>query len=155
MTDLIAFDSAYPKAIPDDAAAIFPYADGRFKWSNIEFPHASYRYITTHGDPTADIADYEEGCIFGEPALTAWAIRRLALNSKHDLTVYTDRYNFPAVAHAMIGMTWHLFLTTLDGTKPVEYAGKPCRAVQYTDRSGMYDESVVYERAWLNPPDAG
>ena len=154
MTELIAYDSAYPKGIPDGAAAIFPYGDGRFRWSHTEYPDASYRYITVNGDPHDDIADYEYGAVWGIPNLAAWARRRLALNGKHDLTVYTDRNNFSDVVRAMIGMTWHLFLTTLDGTKPTEFNGKHCRAVQYTDRTGMYDESVVFDSDWLNPPDS-
>ena len=145
-----AYDSASPQYIPVNAAAIFPYADG-YAWSHLMFPRARYRYITIHGDPGADIADYEDGAIFSASALRTWANDRLEKIGNHaDLTVYCDRSNFPAVRAAMTGFTWHLWLSTLDGSQPQSYDGKQCRAVQYTDRSDKYDMSIVWDESWLN-----
>lgn len=148
---IIGYDSASPQYIPVNAQAVFPYADG-YAWSHTRFPRALYRYITIKGDPDIDIADYEEGAIWGEPALRGWADARRKKFPHADLTVYTDKDNFPAVKRAMAGLTWHLFLSTLDGTTPQSYGGMQCRAVQYTDRQDKYDMSVVHDVRWLNQP---
>jgi len=148
---VIAYDSASPQHIPVNAAAVFPYSDGSYAWSHARFPRARYRYITVRGDVNSDIADYEEGAVFGAAALRTWANDRLEKHGNHaDLTVYCDKDNFPAVKAAMAGFTWHLFLSTLDGTQPQSYDGMQCRAVQYTDRSDLYDMSVVWDESWLN-----
>lgn len=150
---VFAYDSARPQLIPADPAAVFPYSDGRYRWSNSKFPRARYRYITALGDPDADIADFEPGCIWPFPRLKGWALERLARHgASADLTVYTDRSNFPLAAGALRGLNWHLFLATLDGTQPTSWAGKPVRSVQFTDRNGLYDISRVFDEGWLNTP---
>lgn len=148
---MIAYDSSKPKLIPASAAAIFPYSDGRFRWSHKLFPRARYRYITiSSADPHADIADVEPGCIWPPLAVRPWALERRSQGL--DATVYTDRDNFPAVRAALAGVDWHLFLATLDGTILSSYDGMAVRACQYTDRSDAYDESVVFDPQWLNWP---
>jgi hypothetical protein len=148
---LIAYDSARPWLIPSNPAAVFPYADGHYKWSNAEFPRARFRYITALGNPEADIIDIEPGCVWPPARAADWAHRRLELG-RPDLTVYTDRDNLPEVRAVMTGFTWHLFLSTLDGSQPAEYDGLHVRAVQFTDRKGLYDMSVVFDEGWLNVP---
>lgn len=147
----LAYDAARPIAIPANPPAVFDYADGRYAWSHSLFPDAWWRTITVLGDPVSDIADVEEGCIWPPSDVRVWAERRLGRGYK-DLTIYCDRDNYPAVKQVMDGLDWHLFLATLDGTKPTEYDGMPLRAVQYTDRQGLYDMSIVYEPDWLNKP---
>lgn len=150
---IIGYDSARPKFIPQDAKAIFPYADGPNAWSHTLFPQALYRYITVEGDPHADICDYEPGCVWPVERVMEWAYQRRQ-HGHGDLTVYTDRFNFTAVKDAMhkAGLTWHLFLATLDGTILQDWQGMHVRAVQYTTRTDMFDESEVYDEWWLNRP---
>jgi hypothetical protein len=144
---ITAYDSASPQEIPKDAEAVFPYADGMYAWSHTQFPHAYWRYITVEANPDVDICDYEAGAVFKPKTLSRWASERRKRGL--DVTVYCDRDNYPAVAKALAGTPWHLFLATLDGTKPRSYKGKPCRAVQYTDRANAYDVSIVYDTAWM------
>jgi hypothetical protein len=148
---MIAYDSARPLLIPAGAQAVLPYADGHFHWSNREFPAAQYRYFTVLGNPDADIIDVEPGCIWPPARARDWAQRRLALHHP-DLTVYCDRDTVAAVREAMAGLAWHLFLTTLDGSKPEVYDGLHVRAVQFTDRNNAYDESLIFDDGWLFKP---
>jgi hypothetical protein len=147
---LIGYDSSRPEMIPDNPAAIFPYADGKFAWSHKMFHNVPYRYITIHGDIHADIADYEQGAIFGREPLLAWARGRMSRYPDADLTIYTDRANFPAVFGIMSDTPWHLFLSV--GTDPIvtEYQGMHVRACQ---EFGIgYDIDHVFDDGWLNRP---
>jgi hypothetical protein len=147
---LIAYDSARPKLIPATAEAIFPYWDGHFAWNHIMIPHARYRYITVQGDPGADIIDIEPGCVWPPAKAVAWCHDRR--KAELDMTVYCNRVTVPKVRAALAGFSWHLFLSTLDGSKPSEFEGLPLRAVQYTDRNDAYDMSEVFQPNWLNQP---
>lgn len=146
----IAFDSSRPSLIPLHPWGIFPYADGHFAWSHRQRPGARYRYITVQADPAADIADVEEGCIWPPATVRPWALERQSRGL--DVTVYCDRDNVPEVRAALEGVTWHLFLSTLDGSVLTEYDGIKVRACQYTDRQDAYDESAVFDPQWLNWP---
>lgn len=150
---IIAYDSARPRLIPKTAGAIFPYADGHYRWDRSEFPTALYRYITvTASHWQIDIADVEPGCVWPPENLTWWATQRHQRDL--DITVYCDRSNYAAIEALMrkLGFEWHLFLSTLDGTVLTEWEGKPVRACQFTDRSGAYDMSEVFDEGWLNKP---
>jgi hypothetical protein len=147
---LTAYDSARPRLIPVQAEAIFPYWDGHFAWKHTEFPHAAYRYITVQGDPGADIIDIEPGCVWPPEKAVPWAVDRR--HAEQDMTVYCNRATVPLVRAALAGFNWHLFLSTLDGSKPTEFEGIAVRAVQYSDRQDAYDLSAVYQPAWLNQP---
>jgi hypothetical protein len=149
---LIAYDSSDPANIPVNAAVVFPYSDGRYVWPHTQFPRAMYRYITVRGDTGTDIADFEPGAIWPGEALRTWAEARRARFEHADLTVYCGRNNFAAAKTAMAGLTWHLFLSTLDGSQPQSYGGMQLRACQFTDRQNKYDMSVVYDQRWLNKP---
>lgn len=152
MTDtVIGYDSSRPEMIPEDAAAVFPYADGRYRWSHTRFPNALYRYITVLGAPEADIADFEPYAVYPAPALVSWAKRRLALGHE-DITVYTDRDNFLVARAALeaVEIDWHLFLTV--GTDPIltEYEGMAVRLCQQFGTGA--DKDTVFEPGWLNRP---
>lgn len=147
-----AYDSARYQLIPSWAPAIFPYADGRYAWSNSRFPNAKWRYITVLGNPAIDIIDYEPGCVFNPRVLANWAEHRAA--AREDITVYTYRAAYETVAEVLKKYDWHLFLATLDGSKLTSFEGKQLRACQFTDRNGLYDISEVYDDNWLIDPPA-
>jgi hypothetical protein len=147
---MIAYDSASPQHIPENPEAILCYADGRYAWDHTRFPQARWRTITVTGNPKSDICDFEPGCVSDSETLLRWAEARDKAGL--DITVYCDRIGYPLVAAALKDYTWELWLSTLDGTRPVRYLGKPLRAVQYTDRSNLYDESLVYDETWLLRP---
>jgi len=147
-----AFDSARPQLIPGYAPAVLPYADGRYAWDNNRFPKAKWRYITVLGNPAVDILDFEPGCVFSIATLQSWAHHRA--ENKEDITVYTYRSAYPIVADALKKFDWHLWLATLDGTILTEFEGKPLRGCQYSDRSGLYDISKIYDENWLYPGPA-
>jgi hypothetical protein len=149
---IIAYDSASPRNIPAYASAIFPWADGRYAWSHRMFPRAGYRYITAGGDPEADIADFEPGCVWPGSALRKWAEDRKDWHPTSDLTVYVDRDNFTLAKDVLTGFVWHLFLATQDGTAPPTYGDMACRAVQTTDHADLYDVDHVFDEGWLNQP---
>lgn len=151
---ILAYDSLRPDQIPKDAPAVFPYGDGDGAWARTWFPKARYRYITRQGDPHLDICDFEPGCVWPVSSVVGWAHARRALH-RPDLTVYTDRANFDLVYDAMraAGLSWHLWLATLDGTKVTEWQGMHVRACQYeTEPEGRFDVSEVYDEWWLNKP---
>lgn len=150
-TPVIGYDTTRPEMIPANAAAVFPYADGRYRWSHVRFPNALYRYITVYGEPEADIADFEEFAVYPAPALVTWAQRRLALGHT-DITVYTDRANFPLVRAAMEAaeIDWHLFLTVGTDTVLTDYEGMAVRACQQFGTGA--DKDTVFEPGWLNRP---
>lgn len=148
---VIAYDAAHPSLIPADPPAIFPYGDGHYRWNHDLFPKALYRYFTITGDAADDICDVEPGCVWPPTNARVWLLEREARGHR-DHTVYCDRNVLPSVKMALAGLNWHLFLATLDGSQPTEYDGLICRAVQYTDRQGKYDMSIVHDVDWLNKP---
>jgi len=145
----IAFDSANYQLIPSWAQIVFPYGDGRYKWSNTSFPNAKWRYYTVFGNPSLDILDWEPGCVFNPNTLRTWATTRIA--DGLDCTVYCSRDYVSDVANILHGLEWHLGLATLNGTQLSEYNGLPVRYCQYSNRGGLYDTSIVYDTAWLMP----
>ena len=149
---ITAYDASNWRNIPPDAQAIFPWADGRYAYSHARFPKARYRYLTALGDPGADIADFEPGCIWPGSKLRLWAEERKDQHPQDDLTVYTDRDNYPLALDALTGFTWHLFLATQDGSAPTTWEGRPVRAVQITDHDDLYDVDEVFDVDWLNRP---
>jgi hypothetical protein len=145
---VVGYDAIRPKNIPDNAEAVFPYADGQYAWLHDRFPSALYRYITVKGDVGVDIADFEPGCMWPVDRVAQWAHDRI--DAGKDVTVYTDRDNFPIVRDGLAGINWHLFLSV--GTDPIlkSYRGMPVRACQ---RFGLgFDIDTVFEPEWLNKP---
>lgn len=150
MPMLIAYDSATPADIPENAEAIFPYADGTYAWDHTLRPKARWRYVTVTGDPAIDICDFEKGAVYDTKVLRDWAQERR--KTHHDVTVYCNRSDYSTVAEALKDRRWHLWLATLDGSQPRRFRGKPLRAVQYATNGDRYDESLVYDEDWLLRP---
>ena len=161
-SQLLAYDSTRPELIPADAAVVLYYGDGRYAWTAEDlkrFPAARRRAITVLGDPACNIADVENGDM--KPGdvpnhLRGW---------RHDHpggepgSVYCNRSTLPTVqavcAHAGIGpLDWNLWLSTLDGSRPVSVEGGG-RLVAVQDQGGIdadYDVSVVWDRSWPRRP---
>ena len=150
---LLGYDSTRPELIPHDAEVIFPYCDGDYAWHGAQyFPKAMYRYITVLGDPDAAIADYETGDI-GFAELEAWSVDR---NRKHPdaaKIVYCERAKVAEVKLIMHPYKWHLFLTTLDGSRPAAWEDVPVSFCQITGGiKAPYDISVINHVSLLNLP---
>jgi hypothetical protein len=161
MTDLIAYDSTRPALIPADAAGILVYGDGKFEWTAEDlarFPKARRRSITVTGDPSCNILDVENGD--ARPSDVPNFLRAWKHEHPHgeDGTIYCSRDTLAEVQLSLypIGLTFNLWLATLDGSQPrtienpatsrlvaVQYAGGP---------DADYDVSVVYDRSWLRRP---
>lgn len=135
------YDSVNPSLIPPDAPIVAGYVDGLFgpggtppeawtpaAWSR--FSGSKVR-ITVFGSLDADVADVETGDL--TPAGAAAWLQAGPRTVRP--TIYCNRATLPAVQQACRGLTYDLWLATLDGTVPPGYA-----AVQYAD-TGAYDLS--------------
>lgn len=153
---LIGYDSVNPQDIPADAAVIFPYADGEFRWTAKDlrrFPHAARRFITIEANAhLANIFDVERGAGTVEQA-RPFVQERTRLFPNTIPTIYCNRSTADLVIPALDGLAWRLFLATLDGSKPTSYSGKHCGAVQFKGGAGaLYDESVIFDTSWPRKP---
>ena len=151
-----AFDSTRPTLIPGDAAAVLPYADGKYAWPLADiarFPRARRRYITVLGNPmTASICDVERFDVPPEHAPTFIRHRRILFPGTLP-TIYCNRVTLPAVQEHCRGLEYRVWLATLDGSIPqhITGGGQLC-AVQF--RGGPdddYDVTEVIDPAWLRP----
>jgi hypothetical protein len=153
---LLGFDSVHPESIPADAQVIFPYADGDFKWSQHEidaFPHAKRRFITVLGDPDhADIIDVER--FDATPSMCPSFIhaRKNLYNSV--ATIYCNRDTLPRIQEYCRGLTYNVWLATLDDSIPtVIHGGGHLVAVQFrNDPVHDYDETLVLDVTWPLDP---
>lgn len=70
----------------------------------------------------------------------------------HDKTIiYCSRSTVGAVQAELQGVSWFLFLATLDGTRPKSWDGKPTIAVQYWGGGNApYDLSWWWDRRDLH-----
>lgn len=153
---LIAYDSAQPRLIPAAAAAILPYADGKFAWPLAQiarFPHARRRYITVLGNARiASIGDVENGNISPAGAPDFIDDRRAFFPGPRP-TIYCNRATLPDVQSHCQGREYNVWLATLDGTVPTSITGGGhLVAVQYKGGpTAPYDETEVLDPAWLHP----
>jgi hypothetical protein len=151
---LHAYDSAHPEHIPAAAAAILPYADGRYRWpleQVARFPDARRRYITVAGNAAiASVADVEAGDLAPGEAPAFIRARRI-LFPRTRPTIYCNRSTLPLVQEACAGLDYNVWLATLDGDKPTAITGGGrLVAVQFEGGPDAgYDVSVVYDEHWL------
>lgn len=148
-------DSTDPAAIPlPGLELVAGYIDGTYAWAAdawLRFlPPIRRVRITVTGDPKAGVIDVENGdCT---PAQAAEFIKTRQAAGV-GATVYCDRDTLPAVHTACAGLSYHLWVATLDGTKTVPGSG--IVAVQYAGSKitgGDYDESLVYDPHWHPSP---
>lgn len=155
MEHLIGYDSAAPHKIPDNAKAIFPYADGLYAapWQKEmqRFKHAKRRHITVFGNAEiANIYDIEKGD--GRPYEAPGFIDRWrAIHGETQLaTIYCSRSTLFQVLEFTGNRPFHIWLATLDGSAPTEFAGRKLIAVQYNGgMNAPYDKSVIYDSNWM------
>jgi hypothetical protein len=139
------YDSTTPGHIPAGADACL-YRDGKYAATKAEAARfGRVHWITITGDPSCGIVDYEPGNpVYTEPGkLREYVEARHAAG--HRARVYTDRYDLPKVRQLLIGLSYLVWVSTLDGNKlhadwatglwAVQYAGGP---------HAPFDESVLY-----------
>jgi hypothetical protein len=152
-----------PRAGTDIVA---PYRNGMFSSTlgqvRVRFPTQPVAWIDVNGSAASnsDILDVETGD--ATPAGAAlWAKARHLLHpGAYPPIIYCNRATLTPVFNAMnaaglaVGPGFRLWVATLDGTKRIaDMTG--VTAVQYAGEAqtgGHYDESIVYDAAWLAPP---
>ncbi len=141
----IFYDSTTPGLIPAGADACL-YADGKYAAQpGADKRFGRVRWITINGDPSCGIVDYERGNpVYAEPGkLRGYVEARRAM--KHRARVYTDRADLPAVRKLLAGLSYLVWVATLDGDKLAPDWTEGLWAVQYQGgQHARYDESVLY-----------
>ena len=140
------------------------YGNGTYRWHNTDwalFPGIPHVHIDVGGsDPGGSgVLDVENGDASPATAVKWVKARKAALPGAYAV-VYCDRATLTPVFNAMAGAglhvvrDFHLWISTLDGTKQVtDMTGVV--AVQWAGQNitgGHYDESVVYDDSW-HPTD--
>ena len=126
------------------------------------FPTQPVAWIDVNGTHPHDssILDVEAGDAT-PPGAALWAKARHVLHpGAYPPIIYCNRATLTPVFNAMkavgltVGTGFRLWVATLDGTKRIaDMTG--VTAVQYAGEAqtgGHYDESIVYDAAWLAPP---
>lgn len=153
----IAYDSTRPGLIPVDARFVLAYADGRYAWKPEDYnrfgPGVRLRKITVLGNPdVANICDVERGDVPADSLAKAATARTFIEGwNRHHMepaTIYCNRDTLAVVQGACSGLSYRVWLATLDGSRPRYYSGAAIVAVQYKD-TGEYDESEVFDQGWL------
>lgn len=143
------YDSVTPEQIPADAIAACLYYDGDWKATPEEaqrFKHV--RWITVTGDwQNCGIADFEEGnpVYDNADALRTYVAGRIGMNKR--ARVYTDRANLPTVRQRLEGLSYLVWIGTLDGTMLEPDYTEGLWAVQFQGATvhGNYDTSILYK----------
>lgn len=145
------------------------YINGRFavteKQVRARFPHIPIAWIDVNGThPEADILDVETGDATPAGAVLWVKAKRLRqLQATHPLyppIIYCNRatltplFNAMNAAHLHVAHDFMLWPATLDGTKRLaDMLGVTAvQARGEAQTGGHYDESDVYDPAWLAPP---
>jgi hypothetical protein len=144
------YDSIDPNAIPASAEMVAGYVDGRFVWDDAgwaRFPNATkVRIAVFPWTNDGDVLDVESGDATPQQA-PGWLLMRQAAGV-HRPTIYCNRSNRAAIEAACAGITYDLWVSTLDGTQNVPGAV----AVQYAGSAltgHNYDLSTVTDDTWL------
>lgn len=140
--------------IPADTPIVAGYGDGICQWSSADwdrFPNAIQLVIVCFPGSSGDILDIEPGCASPSDA-PGWIARYNRPIFKVP-SLYVNRSNRDAVVAACTGLTYDLWVATLDGTIDVPGFGTTVGAIQYIDVGGIYDESVCAD-FWPRVPIA-
>jgi hypothetical protein len=140
------YDSTQPDLIPAGTHACL-YYDGEFAATPEQARRfAAVRWITVLGNyADCGIADFEAGnAVFSEPgALRSFVEGRHKMGVR--ARVYCDRANLPTVRSELDGLTYLVWIGTLDGDKLSANYTPGLWGVQFA--GGMtadYDTSVLY-----------
>ena len=172
MSNRIMRDSTTLTDIPvHDTDIVAVYRNGRYAVTlhqvRARFPTQPIAWIDVNGTrPDADVLDVEPGDVTPAGAVPWVKAKRLRqLQATHELyppIIYCNRstltplFNAMAAAHLHVGHDFRLWIATLDGKtrKVPDMTG--VTAVQWAGQgaghAGHYDESDVYDDAWLAPP---
>lgn len=156
-------DAINPNNIPLEGSQLFAgYDNGRIsQWPTDawkRFPGGSTVHIDVDGTNfTSDVIDVEAGnsTVSNNYALTVGWVKAKQGHSFLPIcyanrSTLTPMFNALNAAGFYVGKHFLLWIATLDGTKTVsDMTGVV--AVQYTDHSDLYDESVVYWDSWKAP----
>ena len=170
MTTRLMRDSTKLADIPVHGTDIVaPYVNGLFASTEQQvrarFPHIPVAWIDVNGThPAADVLDVETGDATPAGAvLWVKAKRALQLGATHTLyppVLYCNRATLTPLFNAMhaagyrVVQDFRLWVATLDGTTHLaDMTGVTAvQARGEAQTGGHYDESVVYDPAWLAPP---
>lgn len=148
MTRLM-YDSVDPNAIPVNAEMVAGYVDGNFKWSDTGWSRFAnsikVRIAVFASTNDGDVLDVENGD--ASPDQAAGWIKMRQEAGIFVPTIYCNRSTRPAVEAACAGLTFDLWIATLDGTQDI--AGTV--AVQYAGSAitgQNYDLSIVTDDGW-------
>jgi hypothetical protein len=142
------------------------YANGDFEWTAKEFglfPGIPHVRIDVNGtDPSADVADVEQGDVFPVTRAVDWVKEHNAAKPAYPAIIYVNRSNLTPLFNALNGAglevvkDFRLWVATLDGTKAIPDM-KGVTAVQYAGQAqtgGHFDQSIVYDDLFKAPVSA-
>lgn len=161
-------DSTNPNDIPVNGTDVaFGYVNGAISawpangWDR--FPHAAHVKIDVIGNtPSADVLDIENGDATPAGAVE-WVRNKLALKGPYLPVLYvnrgniTDVYNHMNAAGYFVTKHFLVWIATLDGRTKTVPDMTGVVAVQWADTGhtgGHYDESIVYDDAWIPSPQS-
>ncbi len=155
MTVLMA-DSTRPWLIPATIRYAAAYPFGRYEWTDDQIDRFAGHIMCAEAPQAVSAKDaaiearelgIEDNSYLPSDAPVFVAARRAL--GHNDAQLYVNRGNMNEVADALAAATPNLSqirwrVATLDGTKWVQVPFGILWAVQFTDRAGAYDLSVVY-----------
>ncbi|HEY2687630.1 MAG TPA: hypothetical protein VGJ50_04265 [Streptosporangiaceae bacterium] len=140
------YDSTRPELIPAGTHACL-YYDGLYAATPQQAKRfAAVRWITVLGDYRhCGVADYEAGnAVYSKPgALRTWVKGRIDMHTR--ARVYCNRANLPKVRTQLEGLTYLVWIATLDGNKLSKDWTHGLWGVQFAGgETANYDTSVLY-----------
>lgn len=148
-------DSVTPEVLPVNVGMVGGYINGAVsQWPHnawLRFPVAKHVRINVTGAANrGNCLDVETGDATAADA-PHW-YDSVTWTPKQNLAVYCNRGNVSSVIQAMGNRPWHLWLSTLDGSKLTVIDGKRVAACQFLGESILgvnMDLSEVYDDSWL------